>query len=385
MFTKRSFVAFCCAAVLCSVHGAVSPLAGQELGLDRIHKIEELLRQKMSDAEIPGLSIAIAIDGRLVWANGYGLADVESSVPAAPETAYRSASIGKPMTATAVMQLVERGRLDLDAPVQRYCPAFPEKRWKLATRHLLSHLGGIRHYGGPRGEEELYSTTHYDSVVDALEIFKNDSLLFEPGTQYLYSTYGYNVLGCVIEGASGETYLTYMERHVFGPAGMTSTRDDDPSAIIPRRAGGYRLLPTGELANARQVDMSNKMPAGGFITTAPDLVAFASAAMDGTLIRKETFARMIEPQRTVSGEVLSYGIGWVLFPDDLWYGEKEAFHGGGTPGVSGFLYLLPGRRFAVAILANLEDVEDRVGLAAQIARIALNLGDSGALQQQSFK
>lgn len=377
MFTKRSVVGFCCAAVLSSWHGVVPPLAGQEPWSDRIQEIEELLLEKMREAEIPGLSVAIAVDGRLVWANGYGLANVENSVPAAPETAYRSASIGKPMTATAVMQLVEQGRLDPDDPVQHYCPAFPEKRWELTTRQLLSHLGGIRHYGGERNEEELYSTTHYDGVVDALEIFKNDSLLFEPGTQYLYSTYGYNVLGCVIEGASREMYLTYMERHVFGPAGMKSTRDDDPSAIIPHRAGGYRLLPTGELANARQVDMSNKMPAGGFITTAPDLVAFASAAMDGTLIREETFARMIEPQRTASGEVLSYGIGWGLFPDDLWYGEKEAFHGGGTPGVSGFLYLLPGRRFAVAILANLEDVEDRVGLAAQIARIALGLDDAG--------
>lgn len=370
-------LALFCVALVCQAPGAVSPLAAQELGSERIREIEELVREKMRESKIPGLSVAIEIDGRLVWANGYGLADVENSVPASPESAYRSASIGKPMTATAVMQLAELGRLDLDAPVQRYCPDFPEKRWELTTRQLLSHTGGIRHYGGPRHDAELYSAKHYESVVDALEIFKDDPLLFEPGTVYLYSTYGYNVLGCVIEGASGETFLTYMNRHVFGPAGMTSTRDDDPSAIIPRRAGGYRLLPTGELANARQVDMSNKMPAGGFITTVTDLVAFASAAMDGTLVREDTFARMIEPQRTASGEVLSYGIGWGLIPDELWYGEKEAFHGGGTPGVSGVLYLLPGRRFAVAILTNLEDVEDRVGLAAQIARIALDLDGAG--------
>jgi serine beta-lactamase-like protein LACTB len=283
------------------------------------------------------------------------------------------------MTATAVMELVERGLLDLDAPVQEYCSGFPEKRWPVTTRHLLRHTSGIRHYGGPRHEEELYSTRHYDGVVEPLDIFKYDPLMFEPGTRYLYSTYGYNVLGCVIEGSSGETYLDYMREHVFGPAGMTATRDDDPSAIIPGRAGGYRLLPGGGLANARQVDMSNKMPAGGFVTTATDLVRFGSAVMDGTLIDEATFERMIEPHTLPSGEVPGYGFGWGLFPDELWYGEKEAFHGGGTPGVSGFLYLLPGRRFAVAILMNLEDVDDRVGLAAQIARVALALdGDAGS-------
>jgi len=372
--TRRA-IAFAWAAACCGAQGAVARLGGQNLRPDQIHEVEVLVREKMRTAAIPGLSVAIAINGRLIWASGFGLADVENAVPADSETAYRSASIGKPMTATAVMQLVETGRLDLDAPVQRNCPAFPEKRWTLTPRHLLSHLGGIRHYGGPRNEEELYSTMHYESVVDALTIFKDDSLLFEPGTRYHYSTYGYNVLGCVIEGASDEPYLAYMTRHVFEPAGMTATRDDDPSAIIPHRARGYRLLPGGELANARQVDMSNKLPAGGFITTATDLVAFASGVMDGTLVRRETFARMIEPQRTASGEVVAYGLGWGLFPDDLWYGEKEAFHGGGTPGVSGVLYLLPGRHFAVAILTNVEDVEDRVGLAAQIARIVLALND----------
>ena len=373
---RRALLAVLCSCLLLVGTAATSAAtAAQEIASDRVAEIESMLREKMRDAQIPGLSAAIAIDGRLAWANGYGLADIENSVPAATETAYRSASIGKPMTATAVMQLVERGLLDLDAPVQEYCPAFPEKRWPLTTRHLLTHTGGIRHYGGPRHEEELYSAVHYENVVDALEIFAEDPLMFEPGTGYLYSTYGYNVLGCVIDGASGEAYLDYMAAHVFGPAGMTSTRDDDPLAIIPWRAGGYRLLPTGELANARHVDMSNKMPAGGFVTTATDLVRFGSAVRDGTLVEEATFARMIEPAPTSHGEVLDYGFGWGVFPDELWYGEREAFHGGGTPGVSGLLYLLPGRRFAVAILMNLEAVDDRVGLAAQIARVALALDE----------
>lgn len=337
--------------------------------------VERLLVEKMAEERIPGLSAAIVVEGELVWSVGYGFADLEHQVPATANTAYRTASIGKPMTATGVMQLVERGMVDLDAPVQRYCPAFPEKRWPVTTLHLLGHTSGIRHYGGPRNEEELFNTVHYESVVEALEIFKRDSLLFEPGTAHLYSTFGYNVLGCVVEGASGEDFLSYMRTHVFEPAGMRRTRDDDPAAIIPGRAAGYVLTENGELENSRAVDMSSKLPAGGFITTAGDLARFAAAVMDGRLIEPTTLEQMITPVRLRSGEVVGYGLGWGLFPGEKWYGEREAFHGGGTPQVSGTLYLLPDRRFAVAILTNLEGVPGRTSLAAEIARVVLHLDE----------
>lgn len=349
------------------------PGAAQVPDRGRVAAIDSMIAEKMEADGIPGLSIAIALDGRRVFARGYGLADVEDSVPVRPETAFRSASIGKPMTAAAVMQLEERGRIELDAAIQRYCPTFPRKRATIAIRHLLAHLSGIRHYGGPRNDEEVFNTRRYASVVDALEIFAADPLLHEPGERYVYSTFGYNVLGCVIEGAAGEPYLDYMARHVFEAAGMTSTWDDDPFAIIPYRAAGYRRV-DGELRHARWVDMSSKLPAGGFVTTAPDLVAFASALMDGTLVSRETFERMLAPQTTTAGDTIPYGLGLGLFPDELWYGEREAFHGGGTPGVSGMLYLLPDRRFAVAILMNLEGVGDRVALTAEIARVVLALG-----------
>ena len=191
---------------------------------ETVEAVEALLIEKMAGERIPGLSIAVVVDGALVWSRGYGTADLENHVPATATTAYRVASIGKTMTATAVMQLVEQGRIDLDAPVQTYCPAFPEKRWAVTSRHLLGHTSGIRHYGGPNEEAELFNTVHYDSVIEALDIFKDDPLLFEPGTAHQYSSFGYNVLGCVIEGASGQDFRTYLREHVFEPAGMASTR-----------------------------------------------------------------------------------------------------------------------------------------------------------------
>lgn len=348
-------------------------VAAEGLEGARREAIEELITAKMAAQGIPGLSIAMVIDGELVWEDGYGTADVENSVPATAATVYRTASIGKPMTAVAVMRLVEDGKLDLDRPIQDYCPTFPEKRWPVTTRHLLSHTSGIRHYGGPRDEQESFNTEHFEDVVTPLRIFKDDPLDFQPGTAYQYSTFGYNVLGCVIEGASGSRYLDYMARSVFAPAGMTRTREDDPFAVIPHRAAGYTRSESGELRNSRMVDMSSKLPAGGFVTTAGDLARFAAAFMSHRLVSRETVEKMLTPSRLANGEVLTYGLGWGLIPDETWYGEREAFHGGGTPQVNGMLYLLPDRRFAVAILMNLEDVEDRVGFAAQIAKIALAL------------
>lgn len=349
-------------------------ISAQPLAKEKLKQIEQLITAKMSKDRIPGLSIAIAKDGKLIWSNGYGMADLENLVPAKATTAYRSASVGKPITATAVMQLAEKGKLNLDAPVWNYCKTFPWKKWTLTSRQLLAHMGGIRHYGGANAEAELFSTKHYSTVSESMEVFKNDSLTFEPGTDYLYSTYGYNTLGCVIEGASGMTFMDYLNQGIFQPSGMLNTQADNPFAIIPNRAAGYEINEAGKLQNSRWIDMSNRLPAGGFLTTVEDLVRFASAAMEHKLISKKTFEQMITPQKTKGGKTIEYGLGWGLFPGEDWYGEKEAFHGGQSPQVSNVLYLLPGQRFALAIQTNLEGVPERTGFAAQIAKIILDLG-----------
>src|SRR5512143_4225477 len=150
--------------------------AQQRAGLpaDKLEKVERAITAEMSRLGIPGLSIAVAVDHKLQWSNGYGLADVENYVPAKAMTAYRLGSISKPITATAVMQLAERGKLDLDAPIQKYWPALPEKQWPVTARLLLGHLSGVRHY---KSDAEFASTRHYSSIVEGMEMFKNDPLL----------------------------------------------------------------------------------------------------------------------------------------------------------------------------------------------------------------
>ena len=195
------------------------PATGQAPGLTK-EKNEgsgKLASAESGEQKKTGPSGGIGVGGKIVFEQGFGLADLENDVRATAATRYRTASIAKPMTAVAVMQLAAAGKLDLDADIRKYCPAFPEKKWPVTARQLLAHLGGVRHYNRPG---EASGTEFYPSVAASLALFKDEPLLHEPGTRYHYTTYGYTVLGCAIEGASGESYEAIMARSVFGPAGM---------------------------------------------------------------------------------------------------------------------------------------------------------------------
>jgi len=299
---------------------------------------------------------------------GFGYADVENRVKATPQTTYRTASIGKPMTATAVMELSEQGSIDIDAPIQKYCLRFPEKQWPVTTRELLSHTSGIR---APNEESELYNTRHYDRVSDALAIFERDPLTMEPGADFAYTTWGYVLLGCVLEGATGEEYRTLMKRMIFDPAGMSSTRDDDPRAIIPNRARGY-IVENGVLKNSGWADMSSKLSAGGWVTTASDLVRFMAAWMDGKYVSVKTQTLMLTPYVLPrhGGTVDGYGMGWFL---EDYHGSRVGFHGGGTPQVSGIAFFVPEKHIAIAGIFNVQNVSaaTRVTLVKNIADVVL--------------
>jgi len=341
-----------------------------ELPQAKREAIERLVSTFMSSNEVPGLSIAVVADGEVAWAAGYGLADMQNFVPMKAVTMLQAASIGKTMTATAAMHLQDDRKLDLAADIREYCPAFPRKPWRITPWNLLTHTSGIRHYGGPHDAEEQNSTIHYDSVAAAMEPFRNDPLQFEPGSKHQYSTYGFNVLGCVIEGAAGMPFLQAMHKYVWDPAGMTATRDDDPAAIVPNRAAKYRRV-DGKLRNAPLVDMSNRLAGGAYLTNAVDLARFAAALMEGRIVRPATLQRMVTPTTLPDGQVVEYGLGWGVEIEE-WHGDRWAFHGGSTPGASGFLAMMPKHRFAVVYLTNLENLTGRAELAEDIARVVLD-------------
>src|SRR6478609_1445012 len=192
----------------------VSTSGFAKIGQSEIAAIEAAAKEAIVDQRIVGLSLAVLSDGELSYEGGVGYSDLENRVPAKAETSYRFASISKPLSAVLAMQLVEEGKLDLDKLVQDYCPEFPVKPWPIRVRHLLSHTSGIRHYKG----DEALSTKAYKSMVDALTIFKEDALLFEPATSMQYTTYGYTLLGCVMEKASGQSYKDALKQRVLDPA-----------------------------------------------------------------------------------------------------------------------------------------------------------------------
>ena len=277
------------AAVICGL--VVQPVRADEPEQHE-PQIEQILSDLMHEHGIPGLSVAVATENQLCYSHGFGQADVEHDVPATIETRYRTASVAKPMTAVVVMSLMEDGVVDLDAEVQEYCPAYPEKFWPVTSRQLLGHLGGVRHY---KTAGEASSTSHFFSLSAALSTFADDPLLHEPGTKYRYTSFGYNLLGSVAEGAGGRTFLELLHEKVLQPSGMSHTVIDDHFAIIPGRTSGYiratesvledlpegHNLKEGELYNASLHDTSMKIPGGGLLSTAPDLVRFGNALNTG--------------------------------------------------------------------------------------------------------
>lgn len=318
-------------------------------------QIDQIVERARGDQKLPAVSVAIVLNHHIIFRKAYGFADLENNLIATPDTLIRTGSIAKSMTAVGALQLAEAGRLDLDAPIQRYCPAFPVKKWPITTREILGHLAGIRHYEG----KEIDSTVHYHSLTEGMIIFEHDPLVAPPGQKFNYSTYGYTVVGCVMEGASGEKYPAYMANHVFRPAGMTHTIVDDFS-IVPHRARGYEKDDDGNVRNAGLMDSSYKIPGGGFVSNSEDLVRFADAIMSDKLLKPQTIQMMWTSQKTSDGKQTHYGLGWGI--SDL-EGIRIVAHDGGQQGTSTSLLVMPSRDYASAVMINMEGVR-----AAEINR-----------------
>src|SRR5580693_9418986 len=184
-------------AILIALCSVVCEAQSGKLSSGKLARINAAVSKFMASTHVPGMSVAVVENGEYEWARGFGFADLENNVPASEHTLFRLASVSKPITATALLQLWERGKLDLDAPVQKYCPAFPQKEWPITSRELLGHLGGIRHYN-PDGKGDIPedNARHFSSMEESFQIFAADPLVAKPGTKFNYSTYGYTLLGC---------------------------------------------------------------------------------------------------------------------------------------------------------------------------------------------
>lgn len=363
---RRPFgaIIFICAAA------SFSLAQESHLSPEKHTKIEAAIAKFMSTTHVPGVSVAVVENGELEWADGFGFADLENNSPATEHTLFRLGSISKTLTAVGALELWEHGRLDLDAPVQKYCPAFPEKSATITTREVMGHLGGIRHYKGGPDDVEIGNTRHFDDPIQAgLDFFKNDPLVAAPGSHFHYSTQGYTLVGCVMEGASNSNYVDYMRKNVFAPAGMDQTSVDNRFTIVPYRTRFYQKTKDGTVENADFLDSSYKIPGGGWLSSAVDMARFEVAVLQDKLLKPTTRELMWTPLRPSDGSKDSYGLGWGVGKEDG-VGTTVG-HDGGQQGCSTSFKIASAQRAGVVVLTNMEDINPDE-LATEILKVLVS-------------
>jgi CubicO group peptidase (beta-lactamase class C family) len=321
--------------------------AQNNLPRSTIEAIDTIMKTVLENGGSPGASVAVVVNGKYRWSNAYGVTDLESGSPTRPDTVFRIASISKMLTATAAMQLVESGKIEPNVSAHEYCAAFPATNSAITVHHLLSHQSGLRHW---RTTAERFNQTRYKKIEATLKVVEDSPLLFEPGTADEYSTPGYNVVGCVIEGASGTDYADFMQKHIFKPAGMSSAFIGDPPSKFKNKASGYRPGPGGPRP-ARKDDLSIKFPGGGLSGSVVDLARFAEALFQGKLLQPETIETMWTPKLLADGTKTNKGYGCNIGEEK---GRQVVWHIGGVSGFCGNLYIYPDRKAAVVVLFNLE-------------------------------
>ena len=315
--------------------------------------------------DIPGMAVAVAIDDSIVWSEGFGYADLKKKIPATPQTLFRVGSVSKILTTAAVALLYEQGKLDLDAPVQKYVPEFPEEDYVITTRQLAGHLSGIRHYN----EDEQEDKKHYDDVITALEIFKDDPLQHPPGERHSYTSYGWSLISAVVQRAADQPFLDYMQENVFKPLGMDATGPDEINTSIPNRTTFY----VGRDEIAPDIDISYKWAGGGFLSTIEDLVRYGSAYLPGSsFFKPETLEMLFTNQKTNDGKAILHGVGWIV--QKFENGKPLRYHPGTLTGGQAILVVQPEDRIVVAMLANRSSGFKELA-ANQIACFFLGLND----------
>jgi CubicO group peptidase (beta-lactamase class C family) len=312
------------------------------LGADNIDTYVEAQRKQQ---RLPGLAVAVVKTGKVVLAKGYGLANVEHNVPVKPETVFQSGSVGKQFTATAVMMLVDEGKLALDDKISKYLEDTPESWKDITVRHLLNHTSGVKNYG-PGDLNYRRDYTEAELVKKAASF----PLDFPPGEKWSYSNTGYVLLGVIIRKASGEFYGDFLRKRVFLPLGMETARIINEADIVPNRAAGYRLV-KGELKNQEWVSPSlNTTADGSLYFTVLDMAKWDAALYTEKLLKRSSLEQMWTPVKTTDGKSHPYGFGWQVHEEG---GHKVLEHGGAWQGFMTAIVRYPDDKLTVIVLTNL--------------------------------
>ena len=342
----RGFLSAACIALLPRVFLSALFVHGQTTHTTAA--VAEYVRAEMQRQHIPGLSLLVSKGGKIVLAQGFGLSNVELQVPVKPETVFQSGSVGKQFTATAVMMLVEEGKIGLDDPLTKYFAAAPPA-WKQVTlRELLSHTAGFGDY--PKNFD-----FRKDWTEDAeLKMVEGLPLNYPPGTKWEYSNLGYLTLGILIHRVTGEFYGDFLRQRIFQPLGMQTTRIISEADIIPNRAAGYRL-DKGELKNQEWVaPMINTTADGSLYFSILDLARWDEALYTEKLLKRSSFDLMWTPAKLGNGQAnkAGYGFGWFIEQRN---GHRCIHHDGAWQGFETAIDRYVDDQLTVVALANLAD------------------------------
>jgi len=302
-----------------------------------------------------GLSALVMLGGETVIAENLGYADLEHRVPVTNETRFGVASITKAFTGLSLLKLHEAGRIDLDAPIQRYVPAFPVKPGGVITPRLLAaHLAGIRHWGQERNAA-LYAR-HFDDVNDVITLFKDDTLVAPPGTKASYSSYGYNLIGAAIQSASGVKYQDYVSREIISRLGLKNTGFDDVRRVLPNRARRYSYFDPWTFAvdsnavyRVPDWDYSHNTAGGNMYSTAADLARLGRAIEQPGLLSKESLDLLY---RRPSVGAVQASMSFGFFPSDSTAPHRILGIGGSNAGLQAGLSVYPDQDLVIVVLAN---------------------------------
>lgn len=315
---------------------------------DRTENSNALLETLVNDGFVAGASGSYSVNGEVTWKAAIGYADKDKKQAFTLDTEVRTASIAKSMTAIAVMQLVVQDLIDIDLPIETYIPEFIQKgKTKITTKHLLAHTSGMDAY---KNNREAENKINYPTLLDAYNVFKDRKLRFEPGTEFYYTSYGYVVLGILIEKVSGLSYESYMQKHIWDKAEMQNTGIEKTEIKRENATTLYHRDRKGKIKEAKTNNLSNRIPAGGFYTTVNDLVKFGNALINNILVSEETFKLMGE-HHSLEKVNNGYGFGFYLYG-----GEKNESsiigHNGAQRGTSTQLFVIPKLKTVIAVVSN---------------------------------
>ncbi|MCC3859660.1 serine hydrolase domain-containing protein [Pseudemcibacter aquimaris] len=344
----------------------------------------DLLEEHRQSINAPSLSASIFHKNEVIWSGATGWADVEAEIPATPNTKYRIGSTAKAITSAGLARLVDEGIIQLDAPISKYMKNLPNPDWENITpRQLASHMAGLPGYSDNGDLIGLYKSTslstRYEDVIEALEIFDGSDLMFEPGTNFHYTTFSTVLLSAVMQSATNKPYLDVMKTQVFSELEMHNTEAE--YAISSKNKAKFYWNNDGasnQVTEWGDVDLSHRLAGGGFLSTSTDLVRLAGGFMNGDFIQEKTRNTFWTPQKLPNGEVNNekYALGWRVYNavhDDL-NGTIGINHGGISRGAQSWLVIYPEHDLAIAVNINSKTDEfwDFRKIAEQLAADVVN-------------